>query len=500
MKAIIYRILRSPYSPVILGGLLVVLPAIIPGRGLYWGTASLQFVSWRILAFDQLRDGLLPTWNSLNGMGAPLLANYQLAFFYPPGWLTFIFGWIGGREGIIWALGLLLSGHLIWAGIGMVKLLKRLGVNEIGQIVASLAFALGGYWVARGSFFSMIWVGSWIPWVILAISNIANPLEGNVPSRRFFPTAFIICFSMQLLAGHAQLTWYTILLSASWIIAGILVGKSLKNGVVSAVKFIVGGLIAGLLSAIQLIPTAEYLLNSQRADAYAYEQAMTFSFWPWRILTVLMPNLFGSPGLGNYWGYAAYWEDAIYIGLIPFILAVGTFLWIKRKKGDISGNPYRALIIFLWIIFIVGFCLALGKNTPIFPWLYRNIPTFDMFQAPARFMVLCVFALSVLAGISADRWKKPTGRNARKISQAIVGTVAILVGTIVAKNFLQNINPTFIQSMLLFGGFGLAMGILTLMAPRKDNSEGLKMALGGCRNYHFGSHHRELGFESNHSS
>ena len=414
MKAIFGRILRSTYSPIILGGILIVLPAIIPGRGLYWGTASLQFISWRILAFEQLREGIIPLWNSLNGMGAPLMANYQLALFYPPGWLTFILGWIAGREGIIWAFGLLLSGHIIWAGIGMVKLLKRLGVSEIGQIIAGLAFALSGYWVARGSFFSMVWAGSWIPWVLLTASEIANPVDGNVAGKRILPTTFIYCLTMQLLAGHAQLTWYTLFLSGSWVFVGIIIGKKLKAGLVSLSQFVTGGIIAGIISAIQIIPTAEYLLNSQRADSYAFEQAMTFSFWPWRILTLLMPNLFGSPGTGNYWGYAAYWEDAIYIGLIPFVLAVGTLLWNKRKRDDVTHAPYRSLILYLWILILIGFCLALGKNTPIFPWLYRNVPTFDMFQAPTRFMIFCIFALSVLAGISADKWKKPTGREHQK--------------------------------------------------------------------------------------
>jgi uncharacterized membrane protein YfhO len=473
MKAILGRILRSTYSPIILGGILIVLPAIIPGRGLYWGTASLQFISWRILAFDQIRDGIVPLWNSMNGMGAPLMANYQLALFYPPSWLTFIFGWIAGREGIIWALGFLLSGHIIWAGIGMVKLMKRLGVNEVGQIIAGLAFALSGYWVARGSFFSMVWAGSWIPWVILAASEIANPVDCNIIWKRFLPTTFIFCLAMQLLAGHAQLTWYTIILSSSWVFVGIIVRKKLKKGLVSLSQFVIGGVVAGMISAIQIIPTAEYLLNSQRADAYAYEQAMTFSFWPWRILTLLMPNLFGSPGTGNYWGYAAYWEDAIYIGLIPLVLAVCTLLLKRRKLDDVTIAPYRSLIPYLWILILVGFCLALGKNTSIFPWLYRNVPTFDMFQAPTRFMVLCVFALSVLAGISSDRWKKPTGRNARKVSRAMVGTVAILIGAIAAKILFPNIKPSFILSMLFTGGFGLIMGALTLYAPRRETLAGL---------------------------
>ena len=47
---------------------------------------------------------------------------------------------------------------------------------------------------------------------------------------------------------------------------------------------------------------------------------------------------------------------------------------------------------------IVGFVFALGVNTPIFPFLYRNIPTFNLFQGPVRWHLWTVFGLSVLAG------------------------------------------------------------------------------------------------------
>jgi hypothetical protein len=74
------------------------------------------------------------------------------------------------------------------------------------------------------------------------------------------------------------------------------------------------------LAAIQLIPTAEYLMQSQRASAVSYDLAMTYSFWPWRFLSLLAPDLFGNPAIGDYWGYGNYWEDAVYIGLAPFLL------------------------------------------------------------------------------------------------------------------------------------------------------------------------------------
>ena len=63
--------------------LLLVLPALLPGNGMYYGTFSMQFVPWRWFGVQALLSGELPLWNPLSGMGAPLVANYQSAFFYP---------------------------------------------------------------------------------------------------------------------------------------------------------------------------------------------------------------------------------------------------------------------------------------------------------------------------------------------------------------------------------------------------------------------------------
>ena len=122
--------------------------------------------------------------------------------------------------------------------------------------------------------------------------------------------------------------------------------------------------------------------------------------------------MFGNPVKGDYWGYANYWEDAVYFGLLPFVLALIAIVngvrgnvsdtWKQWKqvnvKSDFNINRPK-LIRFLFGIIILSFLLALGKNTPLFPWLYRYVPTFDMFNAPTRFSLWAIFFLAVLAGI-----------------------------------------------------------------------------------------------------
>ena len=94
---------------------------------------------------------------------------------------------------------------------------------------------------------------------------------------------------------------------------------------------------------------------------------MAYSFWPWRFITFLAPNFFGNPGLGNYWGYASFHEDAVYVGLLPFLLALMTFAALfSRKKRERLGEM-APLVRFLWLVIGVGLILGLGKFTPVFP-------------------------------------------------------------------------------------------------------------------------------------
>src|SRR5512138_3577951 len=93
----LHAILRD-YFIILLAPLLLLGPILARGQVLFWGTPALQFVPWWVYAWECLRQGVLPLWNPLNGFGAPLLANYQLAFFYPPNWILLLLAALGGEQ------------------------------------------------------------------------------------------------------------------------------------------------------------------------------------------------------------------------------------------------------------------------------------------------------------------------------------------------------------------------------------------------------------------
>lgn len=463
MKLVAIRNWISRYSAFLWqvpGPLLLIGKLLIRGEVIYWGTAYMQFLSWRFSAWQMLTRGIFPLWNAQSGMGAPLLANYQSAFFYPPIILIWLGAAINGIVGIARAQTVLVMLHLIWGGLGMVLLTRTLGLSKTAQIISGMAFSLGSYSVARASFLSMNAAIAWIPWLMWSSYRMACVENFRICLKyAFLHTVFL---SMQLLAGHAQLTWYTQLLVVAWYL--LWNWRSKIRQVIQKVSVMGASVFLALgLTAVQLLPTAEYLLQSQRSDAVVYDYAVNYSFWGWRILSLFSPNLFGNPGHGIYWVTADnYWEDAVYFGFIPVILAIIIFLR-SIFSGKNSASHARKIILFFGIVSITGLVLALGKNTPVFPFLYRYIPTFNLFQAPTRFNVLLMMSGAVLAGFGFDNWKKPAGRRLYWSRLGTMAGVGAVITSVAAKAALADaIQATYLQGALEASVLFLIAGILNL--------------------------------------
>jgi len=464
------RIFRLPFFPLWLAAFALMAPVFLRGQALFWGTPLLQFVPWWTQAWRTLLAGHLPLWNPLVGMGAPLLANYQSALFYPLHWVYLLFYALGGVPALAWVQAPMVAVHLAWAGLGMAFLARRLGMGRLAQGVAGLSFGLSGYLVARAGFLSINAAAAWLPWVILFLTPRSG--EAGLTRRRFLVLS--LCLTLQLLAGHAQTAWYTLLLAGIWVgfwawNSSAAHGSLVRRFVLAWKWFALALLLAIALAAIQLLPTAEYLAESQRSAAVDYRFAMNYSFWPWHLLTLLAPGLYGSPVTGDYWGYANYWEDAIYVGLLPFLLALGA-LWGGLRDRRANKGTAR-LVGLLFILFLLALLLALGKNTPVFPWLYNHVPSFAMFQAPARYMIWAVFALALLASLGAEHWRRPAGRALYWTRLGTAGAFAVSLGAGLAWFFMGDISPTFIRATALAGMWGLGAGLLSLLAPMRADAE-----------------------------
>jgi hypothetical protein len=428
------------------------------GEVIFWGVPAIQFYSWLKFAFDGLRQGTIPFWNPYSGFGAPLLANYQSAVLYPPNWLyllipaEYAMGWIG-------------VAHVIWGGIGMRAYLRRLQVGAFGQGVGMLAFCLSGSVIGRFGFLSITSAVAWLPWLLWAIDGVVSLQPEPLPLRQRLVLLTLIS-AMQLLAGHAQSTAYSLVLAALygfWRLASLPARRWERPLLAYGAT---GAVILGFEVAMaQLLPTYELMAWSQRAGGVDREFGLAYSFWPWRFLTLLIPNLFGSPATGNYAGYGAYWEDAIYVGLLPLVMSGHALMRFLRERREGTLSAAGQVVPFYLLALPFVFVLALGKNTPIFPWLFDRILLFAVFQAPTRWMLLAVFAFSVLGGIGADGWRSSFwGLFFTRLATA--GGAAVLATIYIVVRFVKlPIRFEYIQPLVIAGALVVALGALSQILP-----------------------------------
>jgi hypothetical protein len=444
------------YAVLIAVGLILFWPVLAGVRVIFWGLPLLQFYPWHEIAKQTVLSGHWPLWNPWFGMGAPLLANAQSALLYPPNWLLLILP-------VDYGQGLLLVGHLLWAGIGMEKLSSTLGIGRLGRTVAGLAFMLGGYLAAREWFLTINASVAWLPWILLAGEAAVRQKRGWIA----WPLTVALC--LQWLAGHWQISWYTGWILLGWMAVRAISGPSAWRQVLRAgVRLAVAGVLAFALGAAQFLPTIEYWLNSQRAAGAEMAAALTYSFWPWQWITLIAPNFFGNPAHGDYWGYANFWEDAIYIGLLPLILAVAAVVSRIRRRG-IPGFPYGYLLALASVAAVLG----MGRWTPIYPFLFEHVPTFNLFQAPARILIALVFALCLLAAAGAEGWVRAQETSAKGPANLGVIAAAVTIGGIAAAS-LKYIRPTFPLAIIVAGTLGILIACVWWLKIESQNRPGLR--------------------------
>ena len=98
---------------------------------------AVQFFPWRMLTRTLAAEELPPLWNPFAYAGSPLLANYQSAFLAPVEVLV---------AGLAWerAPAIAAAIRLTLAALGMLLLLRALGLGPLSALFGTLAFIGSG--------------------------------------------------------------------------------------------------------------------------------------------------------------------------------------------------------------------------------------------------------------------------------------------------------------------------------------------------------------------
>jgi hypothetical protein len=89
-----------------------------------------------------------------------------------------------------------------------------------------------------------------------------------------------------------------------------------------------------------------------------------------------------------------------------------------------------------------------------------------LFHAPARWNLLLVFSLALLAAIGVDHWRTPSGRALYWIRLGTAGAAVVGLAGYFGARWLGGIEPTFVRALAI-AGVGLAIaGALTLFVDK----------------------------------
>ncbi|MFQ5613089.1 MAG: YfhO family protein, partial [Anaerolineae bacterium] len=281
-------------------------------------------------------------------------------------------------------------------------------------------------------------------------------------------------------AGRGEKPWPTLNLSLERrrrtpplsVLRAVAAGGKTSNlwrATTSLGYLILAGLIGLGLAGVQLLPTAELVLNSPRSAGAETTFALTYSMWPWRWLTLLIPNLFGSPATGDFEGYATYWEDATYLGLLPLLFAAGAIAaWARaRWRREATSHRPLGLVPFFTLLALLGSWLAMGQNTPLYPWVFQHLPGFGFFQAPARLLLWTGLALATLAGVGADRFRL-TYPAQYSLRLAVAGGIAALATGLALgqSSLIPRLRPNLVWTVLEFALWLILSAAVLLLRGR----------------------------------
>lgn len=333
---------------------------------------------WRMFVIDSLKSGVLPLWNPYYFSGMPLLANFQSAVFS----LSNIF-FLFLPETWAWSAGVIAQPFL--AMIFAFLFLRNLKLSRLASILGGVVFAFSGFSFMWLEYNVHGWTAMWLPLLLLVVDKIIE--KKNL--RWVLGGSFIL--AIQIFAGYPQIVLYSATAIGFYSIFRLFfwkVAKNFKSLIKPILLLILFSLVGVLLAAAQILPGWEALkLSVREIDPIA--QSSSGGFFPWQnLVTFLAPDFFGNPATYNFWGKPWYDNFALYVGILPLILA--TFaIFLRRDK------------LSWFFTFLAIFALLLALPNPVARWV-NEAGIYGVKAIPARIIFLLDFSLAILAALGLE--------------------------------------------------------------------------------------------------
>ncbi|MCP2518941.1 YfhO family protein [Candidatus Aminicenantes bacterium AC-708-M15] len=328
----------------------------------------------RILCVKLLREGSFALWTDAYGNGQPFLANPKNAVFYPTTLLYLFLPFF-----ISFKIHYLIHVLICWTGLYFFS--QSFSLSKKASFFGATIFILSGMFLSSFEFYNHIAALCWMPWILF----ILNKFKDKFLIRLI---VLSILWSLLILAG----TPYVIIIT---FISGLILIIFSKEKAIRKVKLLIFPLIIAIfISAIQLLPSLELMVRSERAII----DPTQWSFQIIQLPNFVFPNFLGNdrePGHNDFWGghlfdkgYPLYYSFYISFGVLILF-----FLGLQK--------PYDKRHVVLIVTFFTFFFMSFGKYSPFF-FMFKYIPPFSTLRYPVKYLMGAIFSLSIISAIAFD--------------------------------------------------------------------------------------------------
>ena len=347
------------------------------------GDASQQGYAWLMKVWQAARHGRLVLWDFGVYAGTSFLGGMEPAPFYP---LAILFSPLVRDHDPFW-VDLFIVLHFGLGAWFMHLFLRRERLSIPASIIGAVLFVFVGSVAERPSgqpyiFFGLIFIPAVLGAVLAALRS-----PGRRQQLRWSMLAGI-ALAMMPLAGHVHGLIHTGI--GTVILVAIFVWRSRDISVRRAALTVTVLMVtAGLVAAVQLVPTHEllrlaYAFQGDRLSHYPHivpaEALREYSLTWKRLASVFEAQRAPLPPDGG----------TLFLTFTGFGLAV---ISLRRLRDPI--------VRFGWIAALVMILAAAGGQSWT-AWLYHRIPVLNMVREPARALHFYAFAVAVLAAVGLD--------------------------------------------------------------------------------------------------
>lgn len=316
----------------------------------------------------------LPLWDPYEWGGQPLIAQVLPGLTNPLNWILFAAPLRDGHISIAnlhwyWVLIHWLAAALCYA------LCRDLGASMGRAIAGGAIFGFAGY-IGHATTPQFLTSSLGVPIVILFLARVwrgHRPLASAAGCGAALGAAFF--------GGHHNVPIYLSVIAGGFWLSYLVLER--RRAIAPIAMFTVT---AGLVSAVQVLPTIEYGRQAVRwvgapepqhwNDRVPYSVHAEYSLYARGIPGLVVP------GLGIH--------AEPFVGICALSLAIAAL--ITRRRSPV--------VRLLGVIALAGMLLALGRDTPVHRIVYTLIPMVEKARYPAMAIVICQCAIAALASLA----------------------------------------------------------------------------------------------------